>query len=458
MARGLLLRSTALAVAGLAAPLPARAADPIRIGVSGYYQFYVLAGSMEGSYALDGTSVRYKGLQFVQEGEVHFIGQARLDNGTTIGLRVELEGWDPSTGTTGAVHTIDEAFLFAFGDWGRIEFGSKDDAAYIMYYGAPSALAGWGFFQPNTDFKWTNHTADDNNLAAFRMATQTIDAEYQDANRINYYTPRLNGLQIGGGYAPKIQPFTQPGGPQWGLAPGPGTETAGVCGYADATSANGCPTNDNSWQDAVAIGVNYLNRFGEVAVAAYGAYSYVSFVPGLSSGPGANRMNGASFTSWKQAVVGLQFAYAGFTVGGSFTWDNNGLGANFYTGGDNDTRSFAVGVMYEAGPWELSAGFGLARNDNGNGMPQIASCTQGTTSSCKLATAASTAAYFGRDPNAGAASFGTVQASRLEIGANYALGPGVHMLGGVLVGNLSGPSNAVAAQSWAALLGMEVRF
>jgi hypothetical protein len=32
------------------------------------------------------------------------------------------------------------------------------------------------------------------------------------------------------------------------------------------------------------------------------------------------------------------------------------------------------------------------------------------------------------------------------------------MMGGLLFNNLSGPSNAVAGQSWAALLGMDFRF
>ena len=105
----LLLGSTALVAGGLMAA-PAMAADPIKIGVGGYYQFYALAGNIEGVYAptlLGGagattllrvarTSVQYKGLQFIQEGEIHFIGQSKLDNGTTVGLTVELEGWNNS--------------------------------------------------------------------------------------------------------------------------------------------------------------------------------------------------------------------------------------------------------------------------------------------------------------------------------------------------------------------------
>ena len=130
----LLLGSTALVAGGLLAA-PAMAADPIKIGVGGYYQFYALAGNMESIYAPNGSSIQYKGLQFIQEGEIHFIGQSKLDNGTTVGLTVELEGWNPqvsATATAGSPRTIDEAFLFAFGDWGRLEFGSRDQASYRM--------------------------------------------------------------------------------------------------------------------------------------------------------------------------------------------------------------------------------------------------------------------------------------------------------------------------------------
>src|SRR5476651_1685791 len=133
MMKKLLLGSTALAVGGLMAA-PAMAADPIKIGVGGYYQFYALAGQIEGNYATNGTSVQFKGMQFIQEGEIHFIGQSKMDNGTTIGVRVELEAWNPATNTNGVTaglsvgssnRQIDEAYLFAFGDWGRVEVGAK---------------------------------------------------------------------------------------------------------------------------------------------------------------------------------------------------------------------------------------------------------------------------------------------------------------------------------------------
>src|SRR5690348_16552944 len=371
MMKKLLLGSTALVVGGLVAA-PAMAADPIKMGVGGYYQFYALAGSVEGTYALNGSSVQYKGIQFIQEGEIHFIGQTKLDNGTSIGVRVELEAWDPSS--AGANAQIDQAWLFSFGDWGRVEFGSKDDAAYIMYYGAPSALLGFGFFQHNSSFSWTNPIANANNKAAFRISAQTIDAQFQDVNRINYYTPRFFGLQIGVGYAPKINLSSTAAGAQ-SLVAGPGANTAGQCGFNDATTANGCPTNDYSWQDALSIGANYLNKFGDFSVAAYVAYSYASFVPGFQPlASAANTITGANLSAWKQFVAGLQFSAYGFTLGGSYTWDNNGLGSNYYTGQNNDTNSFAVGLMYETGPWQFSAGAAVAYNNNGNGSLTVTNC------------------------------------------------------------------------------------
>ncbi|MBV8392494.1 MAG: porin [Alphaproteobacteria bacterium] len=459
MMKKLLLGSTALVAGGLMAA-PAMAADPIKIGVGGYYQFFVAAGQIEGSYALQGTSTQYKSLSFYQEGEIWITGQTKLDNGTTIGLTVELEGWNPnvsgvvvSTGSgaqtvNGSVRQIDEAFLFAFGDWGRIEFGSRDQASYRMYYGAPSALGVFnGFFQHNSNATWGNLVVLATNKAATGISFMTIGGQMQDVNRINYFTPRFMGLQIGVGYAPKIN----------ASGSAPGLNTAGVCGFNDATAQINCPTNDYSWQDMFDIGANYLNKFGEVTVALYGAFMYASFIPGLpQNAANANMITGSNNVSWKQWVAGLQFGFAGFTVGGSYSYDNNGLGANYYTGVDNDNRKYAAGIMYETGPWQLSAGWAGVRNNNGNGSLSLLNVTLQQVA--VLGAATGTSAAFGSNPNAGALQFGSETADKIEVGANYALGPGIKVLGGFQYYNISGPSNATAAQSWVVLMGMDLRF
>ncbi|MCX7363825.1 MAG: porin [Alphaproteobacteria bacterium] len=452
MMKKLLLGSTALVVGGLMAA-PAMAADPIKIGVGGYYTFYAGAGSIGSTYAGNGTVTNYKGIEFFQEGEIHFIGQSKLDNGTTVGLRVELEGHNPSSATANA--QIDEAFLFAFGDWGRVEFGAKDGAAYIMQYTTPSALIGFGFFNPNHSYG--NASAVANNKAWHGAASTTIENNFQDVNRINYYTPRFAGLQIGVGYAPKIN-VAAPGGQ---VANGTGG-LAGICGYANATNQANCPSADYSYQDMFDVGVNYLNKFGDVSIALSAGYMNATFVPGFAPlAGGANMITGANMTNWKAAVVGANISFAGFTLGGNVGWDNNGLGANYFTGVDNDTRYYTVGLMYETGAWQISAGWAGFRNTNGNGSSTVAAIAPGTnTITLNTAAAVGVPGVNSTAFGGGAASlqFGQETMDKFEIGANYALGPGIKLVGGFTYFQLGGPTNAVSGDSWVALLGMDLRF
>ena len=455
----LLLGSTALVVGGLMAA-PAMAADPIKIGVGGYYTFYAGAGSIGSTFAGNGTVTTYKGLDFFQEGEIHFIGQSKLDNGTTVGLRVELEGWNPSSATANA--QIDEAFLFAFGDWGRVEFGAKDSAAYIMQYVVPSALIGFGFFNPN--HAYLNNSVAANNKAVHGSASTTIENNFQDVNRINYYTPRFAGLQLGIGYAPKLN-VAAPGGQVAN-----GTALAGaICGYANAANQTSCPSADYSYQDVLSLGANYLNKFGDVSLALSAGYSNATFVPGFASAgaagsaaaSAANQVTGANMTNWKAFVVGANVSFAGFTLGGVYGWDNNGLGANYFTNVDNDTRYYGVGLMYETGPWQVSAGWAGFRNTNGNGSSTVATIAAGTNAQT-LNTAAATgvpgtsSTAFGGGTNS--LAFGTETMDKYEVGANYALGPGIKLTGGFTYFQVGGPSNAVSGDSWVVLLGMDLRF
>jgi hypothetical protein len=457
MMKKLLLGSTALVVGGVMAA-PAMAADPIKMGLGGYYTFYALAGGIDSTYAFNGSVTAYKGFAFTQEGEIHFLGQTKLDNGTSVGLTVELEAWNPSTGTTGATLQIDEAFLYAFGDWGRIELGARDAATYRMYYGTPSALIGWGAIQHNHN--WANASVISNNKAYARTMATTITPTWQDVNRINYFTPRFQGLQIGIGYAPKLNGVAGGGA---GYSTGPTGATSGICGYQQASNINNCPTADYAYQDLIDIGANYLNKFGDLTVAAYGAFAYASFVPGyMPFGGAANMVTGANLTAWKQWVFGLQFGYAGFTVGGAIGWDNNGYGANYFTGIDNDTRFYTAGIMYETGPWQMSFMWAGFYNTNGNGSASAAAIAPGTQAiTANIASASGipgvNSTAFNGNP-ATSLLFGSETVNKWEVGVNYALGPGIKLVGGAMLYQASGPTNLVSGNSWTILLGMDLRF
>ncbi|MDP2330078.1 MAG: porin [Reyranella sp.] len=463
----LLLGSTALVVGGLMAA-PAMAADPIKVGVGGYYTFYAVAGNVSSSYATNGTFTSYKGLFFMQEGEIHFVGQTKLDNGTSVGVNVELEAWNPNAGGTGSVGTIDEAFLFAFGDWGRVEIGSRDAASYRMYYGAPSALIGFGAIQHNHNVG--NSLSFGTNKAAFHTTTQTNTAAWQDTQRINYFTPRFQGLQIGVGYTPKINAPSAGGYfGSTGLAGGVaalGSGGFGACGFAGAVNISNCTTNDYAWQNGIDIGANYLNKFGDVTVAAYGSWAYAQFVPGyLPLAASANQITGSNLSDWVMWVAGLQFGYKGITIGGSIGYDNQAMGSNYYTGVDNATRFASAGIMYATGPWQVSFQWQGATNSNGNGSNTVQSLAVGTNAATFNGSGGAAGTFTGT-PGVNstvfsgpfALAFGAETANKFELGANYALGPGVKLTGGALLNNQSGPSNAVTGNTWAILMGMDVRF
>jgi hypothetical protein len=461
-----LLVATALTV-GTVAAAPAMAADPIKLGIGGYYTFYAVAGGMTSIYATDGSATLYRRQYFTQEGEIHFLGQTLLDNGTTVGINVELEGWNPGTNATNS--QIDEAFIYAFGDWGRVELGSRDAASFRMYYGSPSALIGFGPIQGQFGVGALSGTSPGRylgfNKAFFHTTMVTNTAAWQDASRINLFTPRIQGFQIGVGYAPKVSLPQPPFFGSTGLMSGPGG-SAGICGYGGPTNISNCPTADYAWQDAFDIGVNYLQRFGDLSVAVYGSWAHAGFKPGFSSFPtAASQVTGSNLGNWVMWAAGLQFGYKGVTVGGSIGYDNQAMGANFYTGQDNATRFASAGIMYETGAWQMSFMWTGAINNNGNGSNSIQSITAGTQVPT-LNGSGGAAGTFSGVPGVNstafsgpfALAFGAETATKFEVGANYTLGPGVKLTGGALFINQAGPTNAVSGTAWALLLGIDLRF
>ena len=139
--------TTALvAVGALAAP--AQAADPIQIGVSGYWYGYVglEVDGQDDNIGEPGANKRSHALW--HESEVKFSGETTLDNGITVGVDIQLEGE-----TTG--DQIDENYIYIEGNFGRVELGEIDGASFrtsvflpsaYFYQGPNYASAVWGGF------------------------------------------------------------------------------------------------------------------------------------------------------------------------------------------------------------------------------------------------------------------------------------------------------------------------
>lgn len=399
-----LLGTTALIAGGLAA-VPAMAAEPIKIGVGGYMQQYFNVGHYGGT-GTGATAVNYRTPNYKYEGEIWFIGQTKLDNGTTIGVRVELEGWSQGGQTAGTADQVDEEYIFAFGDWGRIEAGGIDVVSYRMFYGAPNALPGYGATQFNFGAGSASITGANGALHANAWSAGVLGV---DANRIQYYTPRFFGLQFGVSYTPQ---FNANGG----AANFAQANSAAACGFlGGAGNAPLCNAGQNAYVNGVSLSVNYVNKFGDLGIAVSLGWDSAAYDNGI--------VNSGLQRHYHAIAGGAQISYAGFTVGGSFGWDNNGL----ISGNENLFWSF--GVMYETGPWAASfTYFGGTRRESVAGLA-------GT-----------------------GGAVGTDQIHLFMLGGTYAIGPGIKLVGGFYYEAASGQNQSERTDSWQFLIGTELRF
>ncbi len=408
-----LLGTTALVAASLLGE-PALAADPIQLKLEGYLQSFITAGHIDRD-VVGTTGISYHPVTFRYESEIWFTGSTRLDNGTTVGVRIELEAWSQNTGVsgaspTGAIDQLDEEYIFATGDWGRIEFGGIDAVSYKMQISSQSALIGWGFHDPTPANRGIGYSAANN---GGRFGTNvglsaSLAVNSGDANKLSYRTPVIAGFQLGFSYAPAYSP------------------TAGTarCAFrGGGANFPNCPRNDNTWKNAIDVAGTYDNTFGGVRVRLFGSYATARFDRGTLTPDGAAGTASNAARRWKSWAGGAQISYAGFTLGGGLGRDNNGLR------GDNATRWYTASLLYERGPWQVSLGWWGGRNNDGT------------------ATVAGAQNAPGKDKH-----------DVFEVGINYLLSRGIKLNGGLNYVKGSGQSKSEKADAWAIIFGTALTF
>lgn len=314
--------TTALCAAGMLGA-PGAAAESIELGLGGFMNSFVVVGDGD----LDSEDDNTGSIGFWRDGEVHFNGSYRHDSGITFGAHVELEVFS-DTGD-GTIDQIDENYIFLSGDFGRVVVGSENSAAYLMHYTAPeTAIAinsGWvSTFMPAV--------ADWGDAGEARTLYTTYLDYGNDENQITYFTPRIEGFQLGISYAPSV------------------TDSQGE------EARGGQPADhDTDFHNGVGFGANYQGDLSGVGVAA--SFGYVrKQSPDRYDSLGAEDYQGINF--------GLNMSYAGFTFGGSYA---NIFGGEFSVGEDEngdealtgsaEGQSFHIGVAYDSGPWRVGGGY-----------------------------------------------------------------------------------------------------
>jgi len=324
-----LLCTSAIALGVAAAPA---AAQDWNLDWGGFYNTHVAIGDISDNItAITGAaspSWDGDGFDIHTNPEIIFSPSVTLDNGMTFGINIQLEG------TTTGGPFIDESYASMSSDtFGRLDVGNENSAGYKLMTAAPGVTS-LGINSPSTS-TFIPYSGVDAALSAFfgvtgstftalpfRQAGLSAFTEVggnNDVSRITYYTPDFNGLTVGLSYAP----------------------TAAV------NAGNTFSVNRNAvLSDVFDIGVNYSNSFGSTDItlsARWGTGDSPSVAAGASD-----------FETWG---VGFQVGFGNFTVGGSYTENDNDetlAPAGIVTAGDSE--GWSLGVTYDtAGPWSFEA-------------------------------------------------------------------------------------------------------
>lgn len=365
-----LVASTAIISALIAMPAHAE----LNLDLGGHFRGY-------GVYS-DSDLANKNDFELRRDTEIHFTGEATSDNGLTVGVHYEAM-------VGGALQT-DEAYAYFAGNWGRVNFGSEDGAAYLLQVAAPSAdsnvdglrtaiqsndqtgLTAGILDGPAGATDMTGYTGVFTDVYSTGLAgtgTRLLDydhADFQDTDRITYLSPKFSGFQGGLSYAPQA-----------------GQKAIGN-GIAPVGASNSTSTYEDLWE-AAARWDGEFEGFGLSAGAGYSTADIQS-----AAGAVAGEANG-NLDTWN---AGLNVAFQGFSVGAAYLNSEADV-----VGGSLDSDTWVVGAAWDNGPYHVGASY----LDQTIDRPAAAT---------------------------------DIDANRWTIGAGYTYGPGMSFRGAVANGNV----------------------
>ncbi len=292
-----LLCTSAIALGVAAAPAMSQEWD---VGVGGYFNQHFGYASIDGAPAgvdLDGATLH-------TNAEIIFTPSITLDNGMTFGVNIQYEALNAVS--------IDESYMTISSDtFGQLDVGSENSAGYKMMVGAPGVTSMY-INSPSISTFVPFSAVLPANFRQAALSSYTEVAGNNDVARITYYTPDFNGFQLGVSYAPT--------------------------GVNNAANAFAVDRNAIALKDVFDVGVSYNQSFGTTDVAFAARY-------------GVGDTNVAGFEDPETYGVGLSVGFGAFTVGGSYSANDNGA-----PGGLNDQEGFSLGATYDTvGPWAFEA-------------------------------------------------------------------------------------------------------
>ena len=283
----------AAALPALALPGVASAAEAVTGSVGGY--MYMGAGFSDGAKGPSGSDGDTE-FGVLRDGEVHLKATGSSDNGLTFDVQVELEMFTTSD-------QMDENWGRVRGSFGEVYIGAADTA--INEYGGVGVVkpAGSAF----------NYYDGDN--VTLSGAPVNFIGEF-DSLAIRYGTHKLLGpIELGISYSPNGE-----------------TDGANDTSYGFSSRGAGRSSEKDQW----AVGGNYSEEFE-------------SFKFAVGAGYLTQDVNGGVHDDEDELFhIGAAIGFSGFTIAGLYNREE--------LADDTDFDRWAIGAMYETGPWKVGGG------------------------------------------------------------------------------------------------------
>lgn len=294
-------------VLALVHPLPAGAEDsPVTLDMSGHFKIY-------GNYASqDGSS---KAVDVLRDVDVTFSGETLLSNGLTVGALVNADG--------DTQFDVEDSFVYASGNWGRVSLGIEDGAAFLLQVAAPSA-------DDNVDGMETFVTPF--NIASTRLSgtrfeteVSTFGLDYDNdltagIDKISYYTPIFSGFQAGVSYTPDVANFSP--------------ASRGING-------NNPDDQLDEYGTAWETGLRYENQISDKLGYKAGA--------GYTSVEVENTNSVSTIDTFTEWNIALDLDIGAYGIGGVYTENNGGIKNN------GESKTSVLGMDYTVGPVKYGA-------------------------------------------------------------------------------------------------------
>lgn len=275
----------------------------------------------------------------------------RIDGKTDAGLQygggINLEADTTDDADTQGTNASKTFVYLAGANWGRVEGGSTTGVATAMKVGAESIARATGGIDGDFTYFLDGVNNGGTTIGQF-VVTPDLPLDYgagvlgneslENANKVNYFTPRFAGFQAGISYIVDTNRGQQVN-----------RDDNGTGAPAGLGNGGAVSTVDNIWEG----GINYEGKFSNVGVA----------LAATGTRGNATLPTNEDLRAWN---VGGKLSLQGFSVAASYGDWGDSLRAKT-AAGDDDTHYWTAGAAYETGPFGASVTYLDSNYDNATG-------------------------------------------------------------------------------------------